>query len=96
MSALYEIPSLTGSESEQREEQAPTRAAGPSTATYVFGAIRIGLALLGRRSLVALTAASSIGLFAYSELNPDWRRIGAACLFTALVYLPALWTLRKN
>lgn len=70
---------------------------GATTASgIVFGAIRIGLTLFGRRALLVLSLLGTFTLFGYAILYPSVLTILTASLFAVLAFLPLLWTSRQS
>lgn len=53
--------------------------------------LRIALGVISANLLCYLTATGAFALFGYAILYPDVKRITAAALFTALVFVPAMW-----
>lgn len=51
---------------------------------------------LSVRVLTWLALLGGMGLFAYAVLYPDLQRTGAACGYALLVFLPALWSEKKQ
>lgn len=47
--------------------------------------------ILNARALVMLTGAVAAGLFGWAVNEPTVGRTAAACAFSLLVFLPALW-----
>ena len=51
---------------------------------------------LSVRVLTWLALLGGMALFAYAVLYPDLQRTGAACGYALLVFLPALWSEKKQ
>lgn len=51
---------------------------------------------LSVRVLTWLALLGGMGLFSYAVLYPDLQRTGAACGYALLVFLPALWSEKKQ
>ncbi len=56
--------------------------------------VRTAFAILGSRSLVIVSALGAIAAFAAALYWPEGLRLTAACLYTGLVFLPALYASR--
>lgn len=68
-----------------------TPAEKPSNAApIIFGALKIGLSLLGSRALLILSLIGSFALFAYTILHPGTYTIVTASLFTVFTFVPLL------
>ena len=57
----------------------------------VISTIRIALGVVGSKSLAFISMLAAIVSFGYAVYEPTGLRISAACLLTAIVFLPALW-----
>jgi len=55
--------------------------------SYLTTAVKI----VGSRGLVFLSALVSAGLFGWAAFDPTWQKISSACLFSVIVFLPALY-----
>lgn len=53
--------------------------------------VHTAFAILGSRALVILSAMGASAAFGWALLNPGGWQLAGACLFTCLVFLPALW-----
>lgn len=97
---FYEQESIESIDRTAARVHEPERASrpAPSAATmdYVFGAIRVALALLGRNVLLLLSGAGAFGLFAWAMQDPRPLAIVNASLFSALVFLPVLYANSKR
>ena len=51
---------------------------------------------LSVRVLTWLSLLGGMGLFAYAVLYPDPLRTGAACAYAILIFIPALWSEKKE
>jgi len=51
---------------------------------------------LSVRVLTWLALLGGMALFAYAVLYPDLQRTGAACGYALLVFLPSLWSEKKQ
>lgn len=58
---------------------------------FALRMMRAGLVALGDRLLRIVSLGVASWLFALAVLDPDWRRILAASLFTLLAYLPTVF-----
>lgn len=58
--------------------------------------VKAAFAILGSRALVMAALAASIGAFGWALYEPSGLRLAAACLFTAMGFLPALWVDRMR
>lgn len=76
--------------------QRPSREGATTASGIVFGAIRIGLTLFGRRALLVLSLVGTFTLFGYAILYPSVLTILTASLFAVLAFLPLLWTSRQS
>lgn len=60
-------------------------------------AIRVALGLMAQRVATLIALFASIAAFGWAVADPTGLRIAAACLFTVIVFLPALWAdARRN
>lgn len=63
----------------------------------IMSYIRVVLGLVGARAVTMIAMLASIAAFGWAVADPAGLRIAAACLFTVIVFLPALWAdARKN
>ena len=62
-------------------------------ALKIFGFAALTLSV---RVLTWFALAGGMGLFIYAVLFPDIQRTGAACGYALLVFLPALWSEKKQ
>ena len=78
---------LLRTETNQQMNQATTNA------LQILGFAALTLSV---RVLTWLALLGGMALFAYSVLYPDLQRTGAACGYALLVFLPALWSEKKQ
>lgn len=76
------------------EYMTPTQDKPSNAAPIIFGAIKIGLSLLGRRALLILSLLGSFALFAYTIFHPDGYTITTAALFTVFTFIPLLFSVK--
>jgi hypothetical protein len=55
-----------------------------------------GMRVLSTRLLLVVTLFMAFGLFVWCMIQPDYWRIGAATIFTLLVFLPILGIDKKE
>lgn len=53
--------------------------------------IKAAFAILGARALVIFSAVCAAAAFGWALWNPDGWKVAGACLFTAMVFWPALY-----
>lgn len=66
-------------------------AAKESDLQTALATVSTAFRILGSRALVILTALGAAAAFGWALLYPEGWRLAAACLFTAMVFWPALW-----
>lgn len=63
----------------------------------IMATIRVALGILSARAATMIALFASIAAFGFAVAEPAALRITAACLFTVIVFLPALWAdARRN
>ena len=63
----------------------------------IMATIRVALGILSARTATMIAMLASIAAFGWAIADPAALRITAACLFTVIVFLPALWAdARRN
>mgnify|MGYP001596941389 CR=1 FL=1 len=58
--------------------------------------LETAFSILGARALVIVTATGAIGAFGWALYMPAALTLSAACLYSCLVFLPALWVARQS
>jgi hypothetical protein len=66
------------------------------TTTSALQILGFAALTLSVRVLTWLALLGGMALFAYAVLYPDLQRTGAACGYALLVFLPALWSEKKQ
>ena len=69
----------------------PRIAAKEAELAAAMGAVKVLAAILGSRALVVLTSLGASAAFGWALYSPSGLALAGACLFTILVYLPALY-----
>jgi hypothetical protein len=58
--------------------------------------VKLGMSMLAQRVLTAISMLVASSLFGFALSSGEWSKIGAASLFTLIVFIPALWSDTKN
>jgi hypothetical protein len=58
--------------------------------------VKAAFAILGSRAVVMISLLAAIGAFGWVLYDPSGLRLAAACLVTAMGFLPSLWADRMR
>ena len=83
-----QTPDLAAREAALEAKEAQLQAA--------LATVKTAFDILGSRALVILTAAGAIAAFGWALYVPASLTLAAACLYSILVFLPALWVARQG
>lgn len=78
------------------EARAAALAAKEAQLQAALATVKTAFDILGSRALVILTAAGAIAAFGWALYMPASLTLAAACLYSILVFLPALWMARQG
>lgn len=87
----YDERQVTFEEMEHRAVQARR-----DTQHFFVQVVQVALDVLSKRLLVFLSLVLTASLFLWSMVDASALRLIASSLFAVLVFLPVLWTVRKD
>ena len=90
------IQDETMDQQESDDQMQPVRTPDSLVSGYIFGAIKIGLSLLGARALLVMAFLGGLGLFLLAMLEPEREKIATAVLYAVTVFLPILYRKEKS